>query len=447
MPNATSSVNPSGPQPQDPAVTQLAGMIGGGGSLEQVLCRNPSPLISQQDFDLHRRISGDLQTLRHNFERLQHPLPYSQAAGISTSRLPLIEQVLSTGQQVDPVLGYCLARHAAVVDLASRLFDAAWQKYHDQSDAYQKVFNGFIPEDFVNWAGGKLAEEAYSSGTSPTAIQDWRVYRGILECRARHPFSLGLPTGLNKLDAAIGGLDGLMFIAGDKGVGKTTLILQMILAALRSDPDLVVLFYSLDLSKTKLYDRLLCHAAQIDYRTLMSPTKAEDVLCRLRPAEESLLRDILPRLRVIERQFPPPHDGYWWRELIGAGNALLNNTGKKKLLVTIDMFQRMEVPVSLSGGPNEAESVRLATEGEKDDFRLDQIKKFRDSFRLALQPNGPPVIIASEVRKGDDPRRALTPAACLPTPTLSSSCTGPRSLWTRPPRCPSPYGLTRGGMA
>jgi len=49
-----------------------------------------------------------------------------------------------------------------------------------------------------------------------------------------------------------------MLLGGDKGVGKTSLALQAILAALGHQKDLGAVIYSLDMPKTRIYQRLLC---------------------------------------------------------------------------------------------------------------------------------------------------------------------------------------------
>jgi hypothetical protein len=409
MSNGNGSVNPGVAQPpQAAAEAQLAAMLQQGGQVDQILQRSRSTLVTHAESGLHQKITADLQTIRRQYDHPSSYNPGHSPAGATPSYSAALQSALANRTLIDPFLGYCLAEQTGLRKLADSLSQEAWDRYHSQPAAYRKVLNGFIPQSFLDWATGELAKEAFTKGTNATAAQDWQVFEHLLAGQTSDRLTLGFPTGLQKLDAALGGLSGLMIVGGDKGVGKTTLILQMILAALRSDPELVSLLYSLDLSKTLIYDRLLCHEAQMDYRTLVSPNKGEDVLRRLQQGHDSLLRDILPRLRVIERTFPPPHDGFWFNALCGTGNALLTTSGKNKLLVAIDLFQRMDVPTSLNGKPENENSIRLSTDAERDDFRLDAIKNFRDSFRQNLQPNGPPVIIASEVRKGDDSRRELT---------------------------------------
>jgi replicative DNA helicase len=83
-------------------------------------------------------------------------------------------------------------------------------------------------------------------------------------------------------------------------VGKTALALAWALAALRRDPDVVVLFYSLDMREAVLYHRILCNETGIDYRTLFAGGHvSEDA--QASEARGRLIREILPRLRVGER--------------------------------------------------------------------------------------------------------------------------------------------------
>lgn len=160
------------------------------------------------------------------------------------------------------------------------------------------------------------ARQRYLGGDNATVAEDWNYYLALADRRATSGQScLGFATGLPGLDTALGGLNGLTFIGGETGVGKTSLVLSMAIAALRSDPDLALLIYSLDLDRTKCNDRLLCAESGVEYRTLCRGPWSHEDLGQLRAANERLIAEILPRMRIICRQFPPPRGGFWESEL------------------------------------------------------------------------------------------------------------------------------------
>ncbi len=74
----------------------------------------------------------------------------------------------------------------------------------------------------------------------------------------------GITTGFNMLDKSVGGLEPgqLIIIAGRPSMGKTSLALQV--AANISGRGRHISFFSIEMSKKELTQRLLCHAAEID---------------------------------------------------------------------------------------------------------------------------------------------------------------------------------------
>jgi hypothetical protein len=290
MPNGSSSVNPGVAQPpQSAAETQLAAMLQQGGQVDQVLQRSRSTLVTTAESDLYRRIVNDLESVRRAYN---HPGSYTSCyvpPGATPSYVTALQSALGNGMSIDPLFGYGLATHAGLEDLTNSLFQKAWNKYHDQPTQYRKVLAELIPQEFLNWATEELAKDAYREGTNLTAAADWNVFKDMLDRQVHDGgVSLGLPTGLPKVDAALNGLSGLVLLGGEPGVGKTTLAQSLAVAALSGDPDLAVLVYSLDISKHLWFERLLCQQAGVDYRVLHHQQKSDETLRRLGDAEEHL---------------------------------------------------------------------------------------------------------------------------------------------------------------
>jgi replicative DNA helicase len=82
----------------------------------------------------------------------------------------------------------------------------------------------------------------------------------------------GIPTGYTKLDALIGGLQRKTFtvIAARPSQGKSSLVGNICENILRADPDTVIAFFSLEMSKEALFARLLASGARLDVRQVRS---------------------------------------------------------------------------------------------------------------------------------------------------------------------------------
>jgi len=407
MSNGNGSVNPSVAQPSQNAMeTQLAAMLQQGGQVDQILQRSRSTLCTNDESDLYRRIVNDLESVRRAYSHPEMKFSCGVPPVVATpSYVTALKSALGNGSLIDLLFGYSLASHAGLGIFADSLYRKAWDEYRKQPTAYRKVLAEIIPQDFLSWAAEQLAAEAYRKGTNATAADDWDVFKGMLDSQLHHGLvGLGLPTGLPKLDAALNGLSGLVLVGGEPGAGKTTFAQSIVVAALQGDPDLTALIYSLDISKHLWFERLLCQRAGVDYQTLHHQQKSDETLLRLSEAEKYLRQEILPRMKIIEQ----PQDKDWFHELRASFNKLVRATGKDKILVVIDLFQRMDVSTILPDESEQKSHGKLLTDMQKDDFRLDAIKQFRDWSRNESMPAGPPSVVISEIRKGDDSKQDLT---------------------------------------
>ena len=301
----------------------------------------------------------------------------------------------------DAVLRYCLAARAKE-EMPATLFDDAQRAYMRQPDDYDVLLGDLIPKDFLDTANAELARKAYLENTAPIAADDWGVFLKMRKVMGQDGLS-GLPTGLPKLDEKLGGLRGLTFVGADKGVGKTSLVLGMALAALEAREDLAVLIYSLDMAKTRIYERLFCLESGLNHRTLFGGVElSPQDRAVATEASRRLKEDLLPRLRVIERDFSfeerspydtndkpakPVRKGLTSYGIQKECRNLMAATEASDVLIVIDLFQKMDP------------RGEIADSATRDHYRLDLLDQVRKASCDPSRPHGFPIVVISEIRK------------------------------------------------
>ena len=285
-------------------------------------------------------------------------------------------------------------KNESLQDLADDILPKALKVYLESFDAYDALLDDFIPKEIREQARRQLRRKAYAEGTNVTALDDWREWSSHLQTRRRQEL-LGVSTGIPSLDRAIGGLRGLGFLGGGPGAGKTSLALAIALAALRKHPELAVLFYSLDMAKTVIYDRIACQEMGLDYNTFLSGPIPEPRLKLMLEAEAKLKQDILPRLRIMERVPWKTKEGSVLHAMIQAERELLASAEVQRTLTVIDYFQLLPVEEK-SGSPQDGDFLRVKL-----------LQELQERTRNADQPMGDPILVISEVRKGETGRTEL----------------------------------------
>jgi replicative DNA helicase len=146
------------------------------------------------------------------------------------------------------------------------------------------------------YAANKILTNAYEGDQEPDlildeaessifAVADDRLKAGFVQMRdlvkdsfpkieqlfEQKRLITGVPTGFVDLDEMTRGLQGsdLVIVAARPSMGKTSLVLN-IAQYVAMQPDLVVGFFSLEMSKESLFLRLLTSEAQVDSHRLMS---------------------------------------------------------------------------------------------------------------------------------------------------------------------------------
>jgi replicative DNA helicase len=384
---------------------ELPMSIAPGGHFETILARaRQSVYDSGAALHLNGKLGSDLQNLRAAYLSAQldsclTPIDRLMAA---------IQNRSMTGEAGDPVLRYSLALHENLDPKKfGNLFDRAAQNYEPAFKAYQANLGDLIPSDLTEIVNSKIAQVAYKKGTHSTSLEDWNVFQMALAAyRRRGPRMPKITTGLPTLDSALDGLQGLNFIVGDKGVGKTALLVFIAYAVLKENPLTTVLFYSLDMNKHRIYERLYSLASEVDYRLLHDPNPPPEINDRLARANERLQYDFLPRLRVQERHLTGSRN-LDFPTVRGHMNELLDASKGQSMLVMFDLFQRIDVQRFMSNDNREMVPVEIS-DNDKDHARLDLFKQIQEWSRSPVCEDGFPILVASEVRKGDSAKRLLT---------------------------------------
>ena len=364
-----------------------------GGFLEQVLERSRSNERGDADL-LREELSADLKRLRDALDNVR----YRISSGLERSDLDVARMLVAFPDEryrANAVLRFCLGLRWNVEDKESKLRQVALEKYQNQPSAYDQILGDLIPAEFRKQGHTKYAENCFDAGTYNTAADDWPVYLARLKHRRGHPL-VGLSTGLPSLDLALRGLHGLNFLGGGTGVGKSTLALFIAVHALKKHLDLGVLFYSLDMPKTVLFDRLLCQETGVEYANLITTEPGDKGLkTPLEEADRRLNANVLPRLRIVEHLFVPK--GKDLTQVVKDDlNQLAHSTAVMDTFIVVDYFQLLPVPEEIRDGV------------DADFYRVKALQQVQQWSRTNQNPAGVPILAISEVRKGESGRTEIS---------------------------------------
>lgn len=318
----------------------------------------------------------------------------------------LLKYLERNGKEHDEVFVYCIAIHHGLTEYAAKTEPVARMAYNKAPNEYDLVFGDCIPSSFKSRARKESQIALYDNDENPHCVADLDIYLERLSQRAKESVQ-GVATGIARLDNATKGLHGVSFVAGVPGQGKSTFCLQIALAWLRSSTNSGVLYYSADMPKSTIYDRVLCNLLDIEYEQLLSTDESASVREKLQTG--GYLGE-LSRLRVLER-WPVREDGNKCdicEGLIQEHNKLVRSAKANFLLVIIDYFQLLGVPASVT--PTEA-----------DQYRLRELLKYQAWTRAQWNPLGVTILAISEVRKGETGRTELAVADLMGSSRLGYS--------------------------
>jgi replicative DNA helicase len=195
-------------------------------------------------------------------------------------------------------------------------------------------------QGFIEDAEREIAQLAQSASTNDAKVLREiiaKALRLIDETEKRGGAITGLATGFTRLDRQCSGLHNgdLYIIAARPGMGKTSFVMNMSVAACEADPDAAVLFLSLEMPKEQLAARLLSAEAHVELAAVRNGKLDREEWSRLNSAagklaELSVWIDDSAALSLIQV-----------KAKVRRLKAELQATGKKLRLVVIDYLQLM----------------------------------------------------------------------------------------------------------
>jgi replicative DNA helicase len=229
-------------------------------------------VIDSQDFyrDAHRRIFDKMVALneRHDaidFVTLKEEL--AKAGQLDEVGGPAYIASLADGVPRATNVEY----YAKIVKEKSTLRNLIYAANKILTDAYEADQESDVVLDQAESAIFSVADDRLKAGFVPMRDLVKESFPKIEQLFEQKRLITGVPTGFVDLDEMTRGLQGgdLVIVAARPSMGKTSLVLN-IAQYVATQPELVVGFFSLEMSKESLFLRLLTAEAQVDGHRLLS---------------------------------------------------------------------------------------------------------------------------------------------------------------------------------
>ncbi len=177
-------------------------------------------------------------------------------------------------------------------------------------------------------------------GKSEPALPEPRSAASLLprfeqQLRARGVRELpGAATGLAELDSLIGGVRGLIALAGDPGAGKSALALQLALHIARSR-EAAVLYASIEMTERQMMERLVAHACEVEVQAVASGQLLGDAAYAAALAEGRRTIDDAGQMLCLTDRRDASSPG----RLVAMARALRKRADAAHVLVILDSLQ------------------------------------------------------------------------------------------------------------
>lgn len=336
-------------------------------------------------WELRRTLKSELRFIRTEFQSRKDEYGWK-----GNDAEPPRDRIVGALEGRNCLIGYLLADMAGETEIKAHLEHSAVAIYVADSELLFELFGDLLPEQFIKQHAPLVAQRRYREGSNATARHDWKAFDA-----ASRTCVPGLRTGLPSLDEALGGgLRGLTIIGADEGDGKTSLAITIMVAALRADPELGCVFFTIDQDKTKTMKKLLCHVSGLswaEFRPADGQYQSDEQKHKAEAAEEELKERLLPRIKFVERGNLMEAESFSLATLQTKHRALCQaGTGVRHVLTVIDMFQ---TATQINHGAGSANDL--------DESLLEVFKQFLLWTRNSDYPEGGQLIVTSEVRKVD----------------------------------------------
>jgi replicative DNA helicase len=247
-------------------------------------------VIEPADFyrDAHRRIFDKMITLNErnhaiDFVTLKEEL--ARAGELDEVGGPAYVASLADGVPRATNVEY----YAKIVKEKATLRNLIYAANKILTNAYEADQESDLILDEAESAIFSVADVRLKAGFVPMKELVKESFPKIEQLFEQKRFITGVPTGFVDLDEMTRGLQpgDLIIVAARPSMGKTSLVLN-ISQYVAAQPDLVVGFFSLEMSKESLFIRLLTSEAQIDSHRLMSGAIGQKDYSRISHALETL---------------------------------------------------------------------------------------------------------------------------------------------------------------
>jgi replicative DNA helicase len=242
---------------------------------------------------------------------------------------------------------------------------------------------GETPDRLLNLLRGGLTEieTLYSPTGRELELTSERLAQhslALLKYRGRQFTGLVQKT-IPSLDNATWGLQAMTCLAAGPMSGKTTLVQQVCVDTLRSDPDTCCVIVSLEMSEEVLLNRMKSRVLEMEYQQLLTKNTDQDL-----EDADRLLYSVAKRLYVIDKAVYPCVTA---EQIIAAAKRLKEITGCSHVIIALDYFQIFPIPKAIRK--------ELRTPDDRDLWTVEQMLKIRD----AIFPD--PFIVISQINKTD----------------------------------------------
>lgn len=259
----------------------------------------------------------------------------------------------------------------AIIDASSKIMNIALDAPEDTKevvDASEKLLLGVTNREIAN-----------SYSTLESVMAD--LYEELGEL-SQHPGIIGVQTGFPGIDQALQGLRaGQMVVVGARpGVGKTSFALSLALNAAAKGAS--VAFFSLEMSKVEIAQRLLSSQSQIPLSTIRSGRIKKDQWSTIFDATRDL-----SQLDILIDDTP----GTTVTEIRAKTRRMLKD--KERGLVIIDYLQLLSPPPG----------------GRRTDNRATEVSEMSRAIKIMAKDLAVPVVALSQLNRQVTDRKGLKP--------------------------------------